>query len=455
MSKVQPRTLSGFMELLPARQAQFDRMVDILKQTYSLYGFTPLDTPLIEASQVLLAKGGGETEKQIYRFMKGDTDLSLRFDLTVPLAKYVAQNYANLAFPFRRYQIGKVYRGERAQRGRFREFYQADIDVIGDGKLDISNEAEIPSIIYRAFTALGLKRFQIRVNNRKILNGFYSMLGLTEKSGDIMRTVDKLDKIGPDKVKALLVDPEIGLSEEQAEEILKFIAIRGSNTQVIAALQSYRGRDELFDLGLDELETVVKYLAAFGVPESHFAVDLTIARGLDYYTGTVYETTMLDHPEIGSICSGGRYDNLAEYYTDKQLPGVGISIGLTRLFFVLEDQGYLNDGLNTAPADVLILPMTDDLSHAIAMATTLRAAGIRTQIHGEQKKFKQKLSYADKLAVPYALFLGEDEIAAGAASVKDLRTGEQQRLTPEQAVEYIKAGLDKLNQGTPILDQEE
>ena len=455
MSKVQPRTLSGFMELLPARQAQFDRMADILKQTYSLYGFTPLDTPLIEASQVLLAKGGGETEKQIYRFMKGDTDLSLRFDLTVPLAKYVAQNYASLAFPFRRYQIGKVYRGERAQRGRFREFYQADIDVIGDGKLDISNEAEIPSIIYRAFTALGLKRFQIRVNNRKILNGFYSMLGLTEKSGDIMRTVDKLDKIGPDKVRALLTDPEIGLTGEQAEEILKFIAIRGTNGEVIAALQGYRGRDELFDLGLNELETVVKYLAAFGVPETHFAVDLTIARGLDYYTGTVYETTMLDHPEIGSICSGGRYDNLAEYYTDKQLPGVAISIGLTRLFFVLEDQGYLNDQLNTAPADVLILPMTDDLSPAIALATTLRAAGIRTQIHGEQKKFKQKLSYADKLAIPYALFLGEDEIAAGAASVKDLRTGQQQKLTPEQTVEYIKAGLEKLNQGTPILDQEE
>ena len=453
MAKVQPRTLSGFMELLPARQAQFDRMVDILKQTYSLYGFTPLDTPLIEASQVLLAKGGGETEKQIYRFMKGDTDLSLRFDLTVPLAKYVAQNYASLAFPFRRYQIGKVYRGERAQRGRFREFYQADIDVIGDGKLDISNEAEIPSIIYHAFTALGLKRFQIRVNDRKILNGFYSMLGLTEKSADIMRTVDKLDKIGPDKVRALLLSPEIGLTGEQADGILKFIAIRGTNSEVIAALQGYRGRDELFDLGLDELETVVKYLAAFGVPETHFAVDLTIARGLDYYTGTVYETTMLDHPEIGSICSGGRYDNLAEYYTDKQLPGVGISIGLTRLFFVLEDQGYLNDQLNTAPADVLILPMTDDLSPAIALATTLRAAGIRTQIHGEQKKFKQKLSYADKLAVPYALFLGEDEINAGAASVKDLRTGQQQKLTPEQTVEYIKAGLDKLNQGTPILDR--
>ena len=201
MSKVQPRTLSGFMELMPARQIQFDRMMAVLRESYSLYGFTPLDTPIIEASEVLLAKGGGETEKQIYRFQKGDSDLSLRFDLTVPLAKYVAQYSNQLAFPFRRYQIGKVYRGERAQRGRFREFYQADIDIIGDGKLDITNEAEIPAIIYQTFTSLGLKRFQIRVNNRKILNGFYAMLGLTEQSGDIMRTVDKLDKIGAEKVR--------------------------------------------------------------------------------------------------------------------------------------------------------------------------------------------------------------------------------------------------------------
>ncbi|MBE6972508.1 MAG: histidine--tRNA ligase [Ruminococcaceae bacterium] len=455
MAKVQPRTLSGFMELLPARQAQFDQMADTLKKTYALYGFTGLDTPLIEASEVLLAKGGGETEKQIYRFMKGDTDLSLRFDLTVPLAKYVAQNYANLTFPFRRFQIGKVYRGERAQRGRFREFYQADIDIIGDGKLDISNEAEIPSIIYKAFTAMGLKRFQIRVNNRKILNGFYAMLGLTEKSGDIMRTVDKLDKIGAEKVAALLVSEEIGLSQVQADEILKFIAIKGSNAEVLTALEGYRGRHELFDLGLDELNTVTRYLAAFGVPESHFAVDLTIARGLDYYTGTVYETTMLDHPEIGSICSGGRYDNLAEYYTDKQLPGVGISIGLTRLFFVLEDQGYLNDELNTAPADVLILPMTEDLAPAIALATQLRGAGIRTQIHAEQKKFKQKIGYADKLAIPYAIFLGEDEINAGVAAVKDMKSGEQVKLTAEEAIAHIKAGLAKLNEGLPILDKGE
>ena len=453
MSKVQPRTLSGFMELLPARQIQFDRMAAIIRESFSLYGFTPLDTPLIEASEVLLAKGGGETEKQIYRFMKGDSDLSLRFDLTVPLAKYVALNYSQLAFPFRRFQIGKVYRGERAQRGRFREFYQADIDIIGDGKLDISNDAEIPAIIYRTFTSLGLKRFQIRVNNRKVLNGFYAMLGLTRQSGAIMRTVDKLEKIGEKSVRELLTGAEIGLTDAQAAEILKFIDIRGGNQQVLEALEAYRGRHPLFDEGLDELNAVARYLSAFGVPEDHFALDLTIARGLDYYTGTVYETTMLDHPEIGSICSGGRFDNLAEYYTDRQLPGVGISIGLTRLFFVLEDQGYLNDQLNTAPADVLILPMTEDLTGAISLSTTLRNAGIRAQLYGEQKKFKQKMSYADKLGVPYVIFLGEEELAAGVAAVKNMRTGEQVKLSPADAVAHIQAGLQELNQGAPILDK--
>ena len=450
---MKPRTLSGFMELLPAPQMQMERIMEILRRSYSLYGFTPLDTPLIEASEVLLAKGGGETEKQIYRFTKGDTDLSLRFDLTVPLAKYVALHYGELTFPFRRFQIGKVYRGERAQRGRFREFYQADIDIIGDGKLDISNEAEIPSIIYKTFSTLGLKRFQIRVNNRKILNGFYSMLGLTEQSGDIMRTVDKLDKIGAEKVKALLMGEGIELDEAAADEILKFIAITGSNAEVLAALEGYKGRDEMFDLGLSELNTVVKYLAAFGVPEENFAVDLTIARGLDYYTGTVYETTMLDHPEIGSICSGGRYDNLAEYYTDKQLPGVGISIGLTRLFFVLEDQGLLNDDLLTAPADVLVLPMTEDLSAAIGAATALREAGVRTQIHAEQKKFKQKLSYADKLGIPYVILLGEDEIAQNKVALKDLTTGQQQLVSVEEAIELVKAGLVEKNSGAPIREK--
>ena len=450
MAQMKPRTLSGFMELLPARQVQFDRMVEILRKSYSLYGFTPLDTPLIEASEVLLAKGGGETEKQIYRFTKGDTDLSLRFDLTVPLAKYVALHHNELSFPFRRFQIGKVYRGERAQRGRFREFYQADIDVIGDGKLDIINEAEIPAIIYRTFTDLGLKRFKIRINNRKVLNGLFALLGLEERAGDVMRTIDKLEKIGPEKVTAILRD-DFAVPADTARTLLDLL----SAADPMAALAPFQGRNPLFDQGVEELSTVVKYLAAFGVPADHFMVDLTIARGLDYYTGTVYETVMLDHPEIGSICSGGRYDNLAEYYTDKQLPGVGISIGLTRLFFVLEDQGYLNDALNTAPADVLILPMTEDLSPAISFATALRQAGVRAQLHCEQKKFKQKLSYADKLAIPFAAFLGEDEVAQGQVTVKNLITGQQQTLSPAAGVELISAWLSGQGQAAPIREPEE
>ena len=440
MSKITPRTLSGFMELLPGPQQQMERFLQVLRETYALYGFTPLDTPLVESAEILLAKGGGETEKQIYRFQKGDADLALRFDLTVPLAKYVALHAGELAFPFRRYQIGKVYRGERAQRGRFREFYQADIDIIGDGKLDIANEAEIPAVIYATFTRLGLERFQIRVNNRKILNGFYAMQGLSERSGDIMRTVDKLDKIGADKVRVLLTE-DVGLSEAQADEILRFIAIRGTNAEVLAALEGYQGRNELFDTGLAELNTVAKYLAAFGVPETHFAVDLTIARGLDYYTGTVYETLMLDHPEIGSICSGGRYDNLAEYYTERQLPGVGISIGATRLFYVLQEQRMLNDSMNTAPAELLILPMTQDLTAAAEAATFFRGREIRTQLYTEQKKFKAKMSYADRLGIPFVAFLGEDEIAQGKISMKNMQTGEQQLLTLAEAADVVLEDL--------------
>ena len=452
MSMIKPRTLSGFMELLPAKQAQMERMMEILRETYALYGFATLDTPIIEDAQILLAKGGGETEKQIYRFTKGDSDLALRFDLTVPLAKYVALHYNDLAFPFRRCQIGKVYRGERAQRGRFREFYQADIDIIGDGKLDILNEAEIPSIIYNIFNRFGLKRFQIRVNNRKILNGFYAMLGLSEKSGDIMRTVDKLDKIGAEKVKGLLLS-ECGVEESAADEILKFIAITGTNTEVIAALEGYVGRNETFDLGLSELKAVCENLGAFGVPEENFAVDLTIARGLDYYTGTVYETTLLDHPEIGSVCSGGRYDNLAEYYTNQKLPGVGISIGLTRLFYVLDEQNLLNPELNTCACDALVIPMTQSPAAAIAAAQSLRAAGVRTQVYGEQKKFKQKMTYANKLGVPFVVLLGDDEIAQGKCSVKDMRSGEQVTVTPAEAAALILADKEKNGAAAVILEK--
>ncbi len=425
--------------------------MQVLRDTYASYGFAALDTPAIEDAQILLAKGGGETEKQIYRFQKGDSDLALRFDLTVPLAKYVALHANELAFPFRRYQISKVYRGERAQRGRFREFYQADIDIIGDGKLDILNEAEIPAIIYKVFTGFGLKRFQIRVNNRKILTGFYAMLGLSERSGDIMRTVDKLDKIGTEKVRALLLS-DCALTEKQADEILKFIAIVGTNAEVIAALEGYLGKNEVFDLGVDELKAVCNNLSAFGVPEENFAVDLTIARGLDYYTGTVYETALLDHPEIGSVCSGGRYDNLAGYYIDKALPGVGISIGLTRLFYVLDEQGLLNTALPTAPCDALVLPMTADAAAAIALAESLRAGGLRVQLYAEQKKFKQKMAYADKLGVPFAVLLGEDEIAEGVCSVKNMLTGEQVKLPAAEAAAFIAAAL-KANNGPIILEK--
>ena len=449
MNRVKPRTLSGFMELLPEDQMKMERMMQILRETYALFAFTPLDTPVIEAAEVLLAKGGGETEKQIYRFEKGDSDLALRFDLTVPLAKYVAAHYAELAFPFRRYQIGKVYRGERAQRGRFREFYQADIDVIGDGKLDIANEAEIPAIIYTAFSRLGLKRFKIKGNNRKLLNGFYAMNGMSEKSQDIMRTVDKLDKVGEVKVKQMLVDG-LSMIPSKAENVLDFMAICGSNAEILERLECYRGMDETFDCGLDELRAVTEHLSAFGVPEENFSVDLTIARGLDYYTGTVYETELTDYPEIGSVCSGGRYDNLAEYYTDRQLPGVGISIGLTRLFYVLQEQKLLSAEVMTAPCDVLVIPMTENRAPAIAAATAMRAAGLRCQLYAEQRKFKVKMSYADKIGTPFTVLLGEDELAEGVLTVKNMETGEQRKLKDEEAAAWIWETVRRRNAAAPI-----
>ena len=389
---------------------------------------------------MLLAKGGGETEKQIYRFTKGDADLSLRFDLTVPLARYVAQHSGELTFPFRRYQIGKVYRGERAQRGRFREFYQADIDIIGDGSLDIMNEAEIPSIIYRAFTKLGLRRFRIRINNRKVLNGFFEILGLTDKAGDILRTVDKLEKIGTDKVAKILTD-ELGIDKERTESIIGFISTGGDTKSVLSSLEKYRGKNETFDTGADELATVIRNMSGFGVPDDFFTVDLTIARGLDYYTGTVYETVMSDHPEIGSVCSGGRYDSLAEYYTDRKLPGVGISIGLTRLFFVLQDKDLLNREYPSSPADVLIIPMTDDIAPAVSLATYFRENGIRTQLYSEKKKFKAKIGYADRLGIPFAVFLGDDEIESGRVSLKNMKTGEQSSLSREEAAGTVLAKI--------------
>mgnify|MGYP000112846556 FL=1 len=330
---VKPKTLPGFMELLPDEQILFNEMKEKIQKSYEKFGFLPLDTPIIESADVLLAKAGGETEKQIYKLKKGENDLALRFDLTVPLAKYVTEYYQNLSFPFRRYQIGKVYRGEKAQRGRFREFYQCDIDIIGDGELSIINDAELPSVIYNTFKELGFDKFTICINNRKLLNGLFESCNLKEKSADILRTIDKIDKIGKESVIKELKELEI--EEAKINLIMQFISINTTVEQTIVELEKLNIQSETFAEGLSELKELVKYIKIFGVPETNFKIDLTIARGLDYYTGTVYETFLDEYRFLGSVCSGGRYDNLAEYYTEKKLPGVGISIGLSRLFFQL------------------------------------------------------------------------------------------------------------------------
>ena len=433
----EPRTLSGFMELLPNEQILFDQMKEKIEKTYQKFGFLPLDTPILELSEVLLAKAGGETEKQIYRFTKGDTDISMRFDLTVPLAKYVAKNYGNLSFPFRRYQIGKVYRGEKTQKGRFREFYQCDIDIIGDGELGIVNDAEIPSVIYNLISDLGFNDFTICINNRKVLNGLFREVNQEQNAVDIMRTIDKLAKIGKENVISEL--KEIGLDQQAIDRILKFIEIDGTTDEKIKKLKELNIQEEMFVEGLAELEQVVKYIRVFGVPDTHFKIDLTIARGLDYYTGTVYETFLNDYKEIGSVCSGGRYENLAEYYTDKKLPGVGISIGLTRLFYKLNELQLIKSD-KYSMSDVLIIPMTEDMTKSIELASNLRKEGINTEVYLNDKKLKAKFKYADKLKIPYVVVIGEDEINSNMIKVKNMSTGEETptELDAKKIYEIIK-----------------
>lgn len=436
---IEPRTLSGFMELLPKDQVIFEKIKSEMEKVYQKYGFFPLDTPVLEDSRILLAKAGGETEKQIYRFNKGDTDLTMRFDLTVPLAKYVAKNYSELTFPFRRYQIGKVYRGERAQKGRFREFYQADIDIVGDGSLSIVNDAEIPSIIYNLFKNLGIEDFVIRINNRKVLNGLFDNFGVKESAVDILRIIDKIDKIGRDNVAKELV--ELNVPETTVNEMLDILTFDGSNEEKVDRLKSFAGCNEVFDAGLEELTTVIGYIAGFGVPSDYYKIDLSIARGLDYYTGTVYETFIKNHPEYGSVCSGGRYDNLAGYYTKKSLPGVGISIGLTRLFYVLCENDFLNRA-HESQLEALVIPMTEDMNYAVKTATELRRAGINTQIYLEEGKFKKKLTYGSRLTIPFCVILGSDEIEAGHVTIKNMSTGDQKTTDLQEAVAIINSYKD-------------
>lgn len=432
--KVIPRTLPGFMELKPNEQILFNQIKEKIEESYKRFGFLPLDTPILELSEVLLAKAGGETEKQIYRFTRGD-DLAMRFDLTVPLAKYVSKNYGELQFPFRRYQIGKVYRGERPQKGRFREFYQADIDIIGDGELSIMNDAEIPSIIYTTFKSLGFDDFTIRINNRKILNGLFEYLNIVELSTEIMRIIDKLEKIGKENVKLELL--KLNIEEEIVDKILEFISISGDNEEKIEVLEKLNIKNEVFEKGLFELKEVVKYIRLFGVPEGNFSIDLTIARGLDYYTGTVYETFLDNYREIGSVCSGGRYDNLAENYTDKSLPGVGIAIGVTRLFDQLNDLKLIKTEKESI-SDVLVISTSDDVSECLPIANTFRKEGINTEVYMNDKKMKAKFKYADKLKIPYVAIIGEDELKENKVSLKNLITGKQDTINIQEAVEILK-----------------
>lgn len=439
MSKqiVTPSILPGFLELLPQDQMAFNGMLDTIRHTYEKYGFIPLDTPTIEKADVLLAKSGGDTAKQVYRFNKGDNDLALRFDLTVPLARYVAQHFGELTFPFRRYHIGKVWRGEKPQKGRFREFYQCDIDIIGSENLSVINDAEILSVIYSTFKALGFDDFTIRINNRKVLNGFFDSLNIADKA-EVLRIVDKLEKIGKEAVSKELLS--VGVDDAAASAILSFVAIKGSCAEIIDSLKAMNVQNDVFNEGIRELELVIDYINSFKVPSSNYSIDLTIARGLDYYTGTIYETILNQYPSIGSVCSGGRYDNLAQNYTNKKLPGVGISIGLSRLFYQLREAGILKEGKKSTPSKLLVIPMADTMPNALELASVIREAGIATEIYFNDGKIGKKFGYADKLGIPYVVVVGEDEVKAGRYKLKNMASGEQQELTPQEII----SGLAKI-----------
>lgn len=432
---IKPSILPGFLELLPTEQIAFNNILEIIKKNYENNGFMPIDTPIIEKTEILLAKGSDETDKQIYRFNKGSNDLSLRFDLTVPFARYAAEHMSELAFPFRRYQIGKVFRGERNQRGRYREFYQCDIDVIAKGGLNIINDAEIASVIYSILKEIGLRAFKIRINNRKILNGFFNSLEISDVTG-VLRIIDKVEKIGLASVREEL-ELIIG-DNSKVDKIIEFISISGTNSEVLNSLLNLNIENEMFKIGTEELSKVIYYIKSFGVPEDNFIIDLKIARGLDYYTGTVYETLLDEYPNVGSICSGGRYDDLAGYYTNEKLQGVGMSIGLTRLFFVLNDIGFLEKNAYSSLTKALVTPMGDYYDYAIMVTNTLRQNNINSEIYLEENKFSKKLTYANKLGIPFVIIVGEDEMKNNLVTLKDMCSGDQFKMSLEEAILKIK-----------------
>ena len=450
MSVTQARTMPGVLELLPLDQVAFQGMLDAIRRNFERFGFLPIETPVMEFSSILLTKEGGETERQVYfvqstgSMEQGEKpDLALRFDLTVPLARYVAEHEHDLTFPFRRYQIQRVYRGERAQRGRFREFYQCDIDVIGKDQLSVRYDAELPAVIYSVFRDLGIGPFTIQINNRKLMRGYLHALGIedADRQALVLREVDKLDKRGADHVRQTLTGDAFALPADVADRLLAFVQTRSTSlADALAKLDALGGGNAELEQGRAELRDVLALVAAFGVPETHFALNLSIARGLDYYTGTVYETTLNEHPEIGSICSGGRYENLASHYTKSKLPGVGISIGATRLYWQLREAGLFAGGRSTVEA--LVAQMDEaEMPRYLALATELRAAGINTEVVMEPGKLARQFKYADRAGIRFVLVLGPDEIAKGVVAVKDLRNATQAGVPRADLVQRLRAEL--------------
>ena len=420
MKIVKPSTIAGVMELLPKDQLVFDKIKRTIEETYKKYQFMPIDTPVIEKNEILFAKGGGETEKQIYEIASDSREMSLRFDLTVPLARYVAEHFQDLNFPFKRYHIGKVYRGERNQKGRYREFYQCDIDIIGHNSLAIYNDALLPRVIYEIFEKLDFPQVTFKINNRKLLNGFFKSLGI-EDTTDVLRTIDKKDKIGLDKT----LDELIKLTDEnKAKTIVEFISSEDSNSELLERLKDFSD-NELFVEGLDELSKVYRYMIDLGIPDDNIKIDLAITRGLDYYTSTVYETFINGYEKIGSVCSGGRYEDLANNFSKQKLPGVGMSIGLTRLFFQLQELGLI-DEMAESLTEILVIPMDESINeYAIEVLNKLRKAGKNVDIYLETGKFKKKMTYADKSGVKEVIILGENELNNREISIKNMETGEQ------------------------------
>ena len=417
---IKPSILPGFMELLPQEQRIFDDIVEKIANVYRMNGCLAIDTPIIEKAEVLLAKSGGETEKQVYAFEKGKNKLALRFDLTVPFARYVAQYYSELAFPFKRYQIGKVYRGERNQSGRYREFYQCDVDVIGKGQLSVDNDAWVISLASKAFKAIGLKNYQFQVSNRKILKGMIEAFDIEEGQA-LMVLIDKYDKM---EKESFDLELEKLLGKEKASKVLDLLAIKGNANEVNQQLVALNIQNSLWLEGISELKRVTELLGILGVLENEFEINLKIIRGLDYYTGTVFETVLLGNEKYSSICSGGRYDNLAENYTKEILPGVGISIGLTRLFFVLKEIGFIDQYSLSSPIDYLIIPIGDTLAYCGQVMAYLLGKGYKTTLYFEEDSLKKKMNYANKLNVSKVILIGEEEVVSNQVNIKDMITGQ-------------------------------